>query len=131
MSSQYVAAASQNRTCPVVSGVDPALTAAVRVTTLPETMDVTGAPAEVTVRVVDVIACAAPTVSASGVVSIRVPEVPVIVTVASPVAAALLAVSVRVLEPLVGFGENDAVTPLGRPDAARLTLPVNPYWGTT
>ena len=56
---------------------------------------------------------------------------PVIVTVAGPVVAALLAVSVIKLEPVVGFGAKDAVTPLGRPEAARLTLPVNPYCGTT
>lgn len=44
-----------------------------------------------------------------------------------PRAAELLAVSVTVADPVAGFGEKDAVTPLGRPDAARLTLPVNPY----
>ena len=37
---------------------------------------------------------------------------------------ALLAVSVSKLVPVVGLGLNDAVTPLGNPDAARLTLPV-------
>ena len=95
-------------------------------------MDATGVPAEVTVRVVDVTPCAAPTVNASGVVAVRAPEVPVIVTTAVPVAAELLAVSVNVLEPgEAGFGAKDAVTPLGRPDAVRLTLPVNPYCGTT
>ena len=35
------------------------------------------------------------------------------------------------LLPFVGFGEKDAVTPLGRPDAERVTLPVNPFWGVT
>jgi hypothetical protein len=44
-----------------------------------------------------------------------------------PKATALLAVSVSVLLPVVGFGEKDAVTPLGRPDAVRMTLPVNPF----
>lgn len=34
--------------------------------------------------------------------------------------------SVIALVPVVGFGLNDAVTPPGRPDAARVTLPVNP-----
>jgi hypothetical protein len=29
----------------------------------------------------------------------------------------------------MGFGEKDAVTPLGKPDAERLTLPVNPFKG--
>jgi hypothetical protein len=53
-------------------------------------------------------------------------ELPVIVTVAAPSTAVLLAVSVRVLLPVVGFGLKVAVTPLGNPDAARVTLPVNP-----
>jgi hypothetical protein len=58
--------------------------------------------------------------------AVRLPEVPVIVTVVGPPAVAEpLAVSVRVLVPAVGFGLNPAVTPLGRPDAARVTLPVN------
>jgi len=60
------------------------------------------------------------------VVAIRLPEVPVTVTVCCPVLAELLAVSVSVLFPVVGFGARDAVTPLGRPDTERFTLPVNP-----
>jgi hypothetical protein len=60
-----------------------------------------------------------------------VPEVPVIVTVYCPRAAELLAARVRVVFPVVGFGANNAVTPLGRPETERLTLPVNPYWGDT
>ena len=44
-----------------------------------------------------------------------------------PRLAVLLAVSVSTLEPVaVGFGAKDAVTPLGRPDATRLTWPLNP-----
>ena len=39
-----------------------------------------------------------------------------------PVAAELLAVSVSKLGPVVGFGKKDAVTPLGRPEAADLAL---------
>jgi hypothetical protein len=66
------------------------------------------------------------TVSATVVVAVRLPEVPVIVTVAVPVVAVLLAVSVSTLVPVVGFVPNAAVTPLGRPDAASVTLPVNP-----
>lgn len=54
------------------------------------------------------------------------PEVPVIVTVAAPVVAELLAVSVNTLLPVVGFVAKAAVTPLGRPDAASVTLSVNP-----
>src|ERR1700723_3696088 len=71
------------------------------------------------------------TVSASLVVAVKLPEVPVIVTVADPVVAVLLAVSVSTLVPVVGFVPNAAVTPLGRPDAARVTLPVNPPTSVT
>jgi hypothetical protein len=61
------------------------------------------------------------------VVAVRFPEVPVIVTVFVPTGAELLAVSVSTLYPVVGLGENDAVTPLGRPDTEKFTFPVNPY----
>jgi hypothetical protein len=71
------------------------------------------------------------TVRASVVDAVRLPEVPVIVTVAEPVVAVLLAVSVSTLVPVVGFVPNAAVTPLGRPDAARVTLPVNPPTSVT
>ena len=71
------------------------------------------------------------TVNASVVVAVRLPEVPVIVTVAFPVVAVLLAVSVSTLVPVVGLVLNAAVTPLGRPDAARVTLPVNPFTSLT
>jgi hypothetical protein len=56
----------------------------------------------------------------------RLPDIPVTVTVAVPVAAVLLAVSVKMLEPVVLVGLNEAVTPLGRPDADKLTLPLKP-----
>jgi hypothetical protein len=55
----------------------------------------------------------------------------VTVTVNVPVAAVLLAVSVNVLELVVPPGLNDAVTPLGRPDADKLTLPLKPFCGVT
>lgn len=58
------------------------------------------------------------------VVSVVLPEVPVMVTVNEPVEAALVAVRVRTLEVADDAGLNDAVTPLGRPDAAKVTLPV-------
>jgi len=66
------------------------------------------------------------TVSATVVVAVRLPEVPVIVTVEVPVVAVALAVSVSTLVPVVGFVPNAAVTPLGKPEAASVTLPVNP-----
>ena len=56
---------------------------------------------------------------------------PVTVTVTVPVAAVLLAVSVNVLVFAVLLGLNDAVTPLGSPDADRLTLLLKPFCGVT
>jgi len=55
----------------------------------------------------------------------------VIVTVEVPNVAALLAISVKVLVAGAGFVLNDAMTPLGRPDAAKVTLPVKPFKGAT
>ncbi len=66
------------------------------------------------------------TVNATVVLAVRLPEVPLIVTVDVPTVAELLAVSVSTLDAVVGFVPNNAVTPLGRPDAARVTLPLNP-----
>lgn len=63
--------------------------------------------------------------------AVRVPELPVIVTVAAPVVAVLLAVSVSTLEPVAGLVAKLAVTPLGKPDAERVTLPVNPPTSVT
>jgi hypothetical protein len=48
-----------------------------------------------------------------------------------PTAAAPLAVSERVLVEVVGFVPNDAVTPVGRFEAARVTLPANPFKSLT
>jgi hypothetical protein len=59
----------------------------------------------------------------------RLPDVPVTVTVTVPVAAVLLAVSVSVLEAVAGLGLNDALTPPGKPEADKLTLPLKPFWG--
>ena len=64
-------------------------------------------------------------------VFIRLPEPPVIVTFAVPTGAELVAESVRVLVPVVLVGLKAAVTPLGKPDADRLTLPEKPPWGVT
>jgi len=65
------------------------------------------------------------------VVLVKPPDIPVMVTEAVPVAAVLLAVSVNVLVLVVLLGLNDAVTPLGRPDADKLTLPLKPFCGVT
>ncbi len=64
-------------------------------------------------------------------VLVKPPDIPVMVTVAVPIAAVLLAVSVNVLVLAVLLGLNDAVTPLGRPDADKLTLPLKPFCGAT
>ena len=58
--------------------------------------------------------------------AVILPEVPVIMALHCPRAAVLLAVRVSVV-PVEGFEENAAVTPLGRPVTAKLTLPVKPY----
>jgi hypothetical protein len=71
------------------------------------------------------------TVSETVVVAVRLPDVPVIVTVAVPVVAVLLAVRVKVLVEVVGLVPNVAVTPLGKPEAASVTLPVNPPTSVT
>ena len=67
------------------------------------------------------------TVSARVVVAFRLPEVPVIVTVAVPVVAVALAVNVSTLVPVVGLVPNVAVTPLGRPESTdKVTLLLKP-----
>ncbi len=74
---------------------------------------------------------ALPTVNAMVVLAVKLPEVPVIVTVDVPAEAELVTFNVSTLEAAVGLALNDAVTPLGRPDAARVTLPVNPFRSAT
>ena len=49
-----------------------------------------------------------------------------IVTVTVPVVAVLLAVSVSVLVPVVLGALNEAATPVGRADADKPTLALNP-----
>ena len=63
------------------------------------------------------------------VVFVKLPEVPVMVTVADPTAAVLLAVSVSVLVLVALPGLNEAVTPAGKPEADKLTLPLKPFCG--
>jgi hypothetical protein len=65
------------------------------------------------------------------VVAVKLPEVPVIVSVFVAGAAELLAVNVSMLLPVVGFGFQRAVTPLGSPESERVTLPTTPYCGFT
>jgi hypothetical protein len=77
---------------------------------------------------------AAVTARLTVVVLVKVPEVPVMVTLTVPVIAVLLAVSVKALE-FVGLavleGLNVAVTPLGKTEVVKLTLPVKPFCGAT
>jgi hypothetical protein len=64
-------------------------------------------------------------------VFVNVPEVPVIVTLDVPIAAAPPAVRVTLVEAGSGLELKDAVTPLGRPDAEKVTLPLKPFLGET
>ena len=54
-----------------------------------------------------------------------------IVTVEVPVAAVALAINVKELVVVAEAGLKEAVTPLGKPDADKVTLPVNPFSGAT
>jgi hypothetical protein len=65
------------------------------------------------------------------VVCVRLPEIPVIVTVAGPNTAVLAAVNVKMLVDVVLAGLNDAVTPAGKPLAARATEPLKPLMSAT
>jgi len=60
---------------------------------------------------------------------LRVPEEPVTVTVKVPVAAVSLADRVSRLVAVAGFVPKRALTPLGKPDAVKFTLPLNPFTG--
>ena len=71
------------------------------------------------------------TVRDSVVEALRLPEVPVMVTLAVPVVAVLLAVSVKVLALVELAGLKEAVTPFGRPEAEKLTLLLKPFCSAT
>ena len=60
---------------------------------------------------------------------LRAPDVPVTVTVNVPIAAEPDAVRVRLLLAVAGFVPNVAVTPLGTPEALKVTLLLNPFAG--
>ena len=64
-------------------------------------------------------------------VFVKLPEVPTMVTGNVPTAAVLAAVRARVLVVAVVLGVNEAVTPAGRPEAARVTLLLKPFCGLT
>ena len=71
------------------------------------------------------------TVSETAVVWMRPPELPQIVIWAKPSDAAVEAVNVSVLVPVVVLGLKDAVTPAGRPRAERATEPVKLFMPVT
>lgn len=60
---------------------------------------------------------------------LSVPEEPVTVIVKVPVAAMPLADRVSRLVVVAGFVPKKALTPLGKPDAVKFTLPLNPFTG--
>ena len=71
------------------------------------------------------------TTSEMVVLVLKLPEVPVMVTgtessVLLTKAAVLLAIRVSRLLPVVGFALQYAVTPVGRPETDRFTVPMNP-----
>lgn len=63
------------------------------------------------------------------VVAVKLPDVPVIVIVFVPANAVVLAVKVRTLVEVAGFGLKEAVTPFGRAELVSVTLPENPLTG--
>jgi len=65
------------------------------------------------------------------VLAVRVPELPLMVTIDVPTVAALLAVSISWLVAVAGLVAKAAVTPLGRPEAESVTLPVKPFKSVT
>jgi hypothetical protein len=71
------------------------------------------------------------TVRFTVVVCVMLPDTPVMVIVEVPEVALAPAVRVSVLVEAVETGLNFAVTPVGIPEALKLTLSVNPSAGTT
>ena len=73
------------------------------------------------------------TVRLTVVVWVKLPEVPVMVTVVGPPTVAVgLAVKVKTLDVVVLEGLNDAVTPAGSVEVtAKFAVPVNPLTGFT
>jgi hypothetical protein len=66
------------------------------------------------------------TVNAIVTAALKLPEVPVTVTVAVPAGALAPATKVNVLALDVPAGLNDAVTPVGKPETVSATVPLNP-----
>jgi len=66
-------------------------------------------------------------VSAIVILLLRAPDAPITVTVEVPEAAELVALKVRVLDAAELAALKNAVTPEGNPEAAKVTLPLNPF----
>ena len=64
-------------------------------------------------------------------VLVKVPDVPVMVTLEVPIVTVAPTLRVIVVEAGSGLELNDAVTPLGKPDAEKVTLPAKPFRGDT
>ena len=60
---------------------------------------------------------------------LKLPDVPVTVTVKVPIVAVLVADKVKRLVVVAGFVPKTALTPLGKPEAVKFTLPLNPFSG--
>ena len=71
------------------------------------------------------------TVSVIGVLAVKLPEVPVTVSVSVSGVAVSLGLKVSVLVEVVELGLKEAVTPLGKPETDRFTLPLKCPCGTT
>jgi hypothetical protein len=71
------------------------------------------------------------TVRVSVVLRVRLPDLPVIVTDVVVMLVEPFVENVTVLEVVVGFEENTAVTPFGSPEADRATLLLKPPAGLT
>lgn len=95
---------------------------------LPQPRDIATAAAE---GVIVKLPVDEPTASEIVVLAVVVPDVPVIVTVEVPTGAVAVAVNVSTLVLVVGFVPYVTVTPLGRPVAESVTLPVNPPTSVT
>jgi hypothetical protein len=99
------------------------------IVTAPAAVDPRGSPRAAPVN--DSVKFGAVIVSPMVVELVSAPETPVTVTVYVPAAAALFALNVSPLLLVVLAGLKAAVTPLGMPDTARATLPLNPFWPAT
>jgi len=64
-------------------------------------------------------------------VLLRLPEVPVTVTVEVPMSAVPVADKVKMLAAVVGLVPILAVIPVGRPEVVKFTLPLKPFKGWT